>query len=154
MMLKQSTGSSEKVHDLTALSVPPGVRSVLILEDDLDFAQILCLFLEDHSFTVTCVSNGVDGLRQIMAQDFDVILCDLMMPNLPGDKFHMAVERAKKHLTKNFIFMTGHMADPRWAVFLSKASGPVLGKPFSLDELLSTIQTLLTETALSSSGPK
>jgi len=152
MSLKPLPSSTEQVYALTAQSVAPGVHSVLILEDDLDFAEILRVFLEDHSFKVVRAANGVDGLRQVMSKDFDVILCDLMMPNLPGDKFHLAVQRAKQHLCKRFIFMTGHKADPGWAGFLSKVSGPVLGKPFSLDELLSTIQTLLTERALSSSS--
>src|SRR5579859_1755589 len=139
---------AKKVHDLTAQSVTPGTHSVLILEDDLEFARIVRLFLESHSFEVTCVTNGVDGLRKIMAQSFDVILCDLNMPELPGDKFHFAVERARKHLCKRFIFMTGHVSNPKWAGFLSKMTGPVLEKPFTLEELLSTIQTLLTERAL------
>jgi CheY-like chemotaxis protein len=58
------------------------------------------LFLESHSFEVTCVTNGVDGLRKVMSHAFDVILCDLNMPNLPGDKFHLAVERARKQLCR------------------------------------------------------
>jgi DNA-binding response OmpR family regulator len=153
-LMQQPTTPSEKVHDLTAQSLPPGVRSVLLLEDDLAFAEIVRLFLESHSFEVTCVTNGVDGLRQVMARDFDIILCDLVMPNLPGDKFHFAVERAKNHLCTRFVFMTGHKDDLKWAGFLSKVTGPVLGKPFGLDDLLSTIQTVLTENALKSSGAK
>jgi DNA-binding response OmpR family regulator len=134
----------EKFFDLTAESLPRRAYSVLILEDDLAFAQLVQTFLESNSFEVQCVTNGADGLRKIMARDFDVIVCDLNMPNLPGDKFHFAVERARNKLARRFIFMTGHASDPRWAGFLAKVSGPVLEKPFTLQELLSTIQTLLT----------
>ena len=146
---------AEQVHDLTEESVAPGVKSVLMLEDDLIFAKVVREFLESHSFEVTCVTNGVDGLREVMNKDFDIILCDLVMPNLPGDKFHYAVERTRKDLCKRFVFMTGHKADPKWDPFLSKVDGPVLEKPFSLEDLLSTIQTVLTENALKSTdkGP-
>lgn len=153
-MPQNPNDSAEKVHDLTAQSVAPGVRSVLVVEDDAEFAQLVSLFLGSHSFEVTCVSDGAQGLRRIMDKNFDVILCDLNMPNLPGDKFHLAVERARKHLCKRFIFMTGNASNPRWTGFLSKVTGPVLEKPFSLEELLSTIQTLLTENALNSSDPE
>jgi DNA-binding response OmpR family regulator len=146
--LPQTPESATKVYDLTEQSIPAGVKSVLMLEDDVDFAEILRLFLESHSYQVTCVTNGVDGLRQVMAKDFDIILCDLLMPNLPGDMFHLAVERAKNHLCKRFIFMTGYKADPKWINFLSRIKSPVLGKPFALSDVLSTIQTVLTENAL------
>jgi DNA-binding response OmpR family regulator len=150
--LKQKTGPCEQVHDLTEQSIPPGVKSVLMLEDDLDFAEMVRLFLESYDYHVTCVSNGVDGLRQVMAKEFDIILCDLVMPTLPGDMFYLAVERTKKRLCKRFIFMTGHKTDPQWSGFLSKVTGPTLGKPFALAELLSTIQTVLTENALGDSS--
>jgi CheY-like chemotaxis protein len=148
MTPSKSSKSVEKVHDLTAQSVPPGTRSVLILEDDQAFAEAVSLFLEDHSFIPTCVTSGVEGLLQILAKDFDIILCDLAMPNVPGDMFYIGVQRARRHLCKRFIFMTGHKGDPRWGKFLAKISGPVLEKPFSLEELLSTMETLLTELAL------
>lgn len=146
--VKQSNAQSEAVYDLTAQILPPRVRSLLILEDEQAFSQMLALFLEDHSFKVTCVSNGVEGLRQVMSNDFDIIVCDLVMPNLPGDMFYRAVERTKKELCKKFVFITGYRSDPKWHAFLSKVGGPVLEKPFEMSDLLSTIQTLLTENAL------
>src|SRR5258708_20645025 len=112
--------SIEKVHDITAESIAPGIRSVLILEDDVAFSELLRAYLEGNSFRVTCVTNGVDGLREILAADFDIVLCDLVMPNLPGDKFYLAVERSRKHLCKRFVFITGHKTDPNWSGFLSK----------------------------------
>jgi CheY-like chemotaxis protein len=140
---------NELVHDLSRESIAPGKKSILVLEDDEAFCDLLrSHLLEDASFEVVCVTNGADGLRQILATDFDIILCDLMMPTLPGDMFYLAVERTKKHLCRRFIFMTGHKRDPKWAGFISKVSVPVMEKPFALADLLSTIQTLLTENAL------
>jgi DNA-binding response OmpR family regulator len=148
--VKETSAQDEAVYDLTAQSLAPGVKSMLILEDDPDFSEMLRLFLQDSSFKVTCVANGVDGLRQVMNNDFDVIVCDLVMPNLPGDMFYRAVERTKKRLCKRFVFITGHRSEPKWHEFLSKIGGPVLEKPFKMADLVSTIQTLLTENALQS----
>src|ERR1051325_4108900 len=83
-------------------------RSVLLLEDDDQFASILQEFLELYSCKVTRVKDGVEGLRRIVTADFDLILCDMVMPTFPGDKFYIAVERVKPMLCKRFIFMTGH----------------------------------------------
>ncbi len=150
---RQRADSIEKVHDLTKESIAPGVKSLLMLEDDLKLAEMLRAFLESHSFEVTRVADGVEGLRQVMTTDFDIILCDLEMPNVPGDMFYLAVERIQKHLCKRFVFMTGHKTDPKWNGFLAKVDSPVIGKPFALADLLSTIQTVLTENALSSATP-
>src|SRR5271166_2980952 len=147
-LLRKGPDPIEKVHDLTKESIPPGMKSLLLLEDDLDFAEILRVFLESHSFEVTRVSDGVEGLRRVLTTDFDIILCDLVMPNVPGDMFYLAVERTKKLLCSRFVFMTGHKTDLKWNGFLSKVDCPVIGKPFALADLLSTIQTVLTENAL------
>ena len=146
------TDSIEKVHDLTEESIAPGVKSLLMLEDDLAFADMLRVFLESNSFKVTLATDGVAGLHRVLTADFDIILCDLVMPNVPGDMFYVAVERTKKHLCKRFVFMTGYKTDPKWNGFLSKVGGPVMAKPFALADLLSTIQTVLTENALG--GPE
>ncbi|HLH53106.1 MAG TPA: response regulator [Verrucomicrobiae bacterium] len=135
--------SEPKLFDITSESLVDRPRAILVLEDDVDFGEMLKVFLESKSFEVVRVTDGVEGLRKIMARDFDLVICDLNMPNLPGDKFFLAVERARKEMTRRFIFMTGHASDSRWAAFLSKVSGPVLQKPFTLQDVLSTIQTRL-----------
>ena len=124
-----------------------------MLENNLKLSQLLSAFWESHSFEVTRVIDGVEGLRQVMATDFNIILCDLEMPNVPGDMFYLAVERAQKLLCKRFVFMTGYKTDPKWNGFLAKVDGPVIGKPFALVDLLSTIKTVLTENALSRFTP-
>ena len=96
-----------------------------------------------HSFQVTCVPSGVEGLRQIMARDFDVILCDMVMPHVPGDMFYLAVERTKPALCKRFVFMTGYRADPKIDSFLRKTGGYVLWKPFETLQLSNAINVIL-----------
>jgi DNA-binding response OmpR family regulator len=121
------------------LSVP----SILLLEDNCNVAELLTIFLEAQSFQVTHVTNGADGVRQVMANDFDAIVCDMVMPNLPGDMFYKAVERTKPHLCRRFVFMTGYQADPRWAEFIRKVNGIMLWKPFPLSDLLTSIRTVM-----------
>jgi len=114
-----------------------------MLEDDSQCAEMLRSFLESHSFQVTCVTNGADGVRQILDQDFDVLLCDLFMPHLPGDMFYMAVERTKPRLCARFLFITGYGANPKYEGFIRKVKAPVLLKPFPMSELLGVIYGIL-----------
>jgi CheY-like chemotaxis protein len=137
--------TAAKVYELTEEPVAARPKLVLLLEDDVEFGEMLSVFLESHSFSVVRVTNGADGLRQIMANNFDIILCDMVMPNLPGDMFYLAVQRTKPHLCKRFIFMTGHQADPKWDGFIRKVCGIMLWKPFQLADLLTTIQNTLNK---------
>jgi CheY-like chemotaxis protein len=131
--------AEKKVLERTAQAFEPDPESILLLEDDAAFGESLQLFLECHSFLVTRVPNGAEGLRQIATTDFDIILCDMVMPGLPGDQLYLAVERIKPHLCKRFIFMTDHQADPKTDAFIRRMRGLMLWKPFPLADLLTAI---------------
>lgn len=119
--------------------------SVLLVDDDTDILFVLKNCLEARHFVVTTVSNGVEGLKEVMAHDFDVILCDLMMPKMPGDMFYIAVQRTKPLMADRFIFITGHMANPKVDSFLKVVKSPVLSKPFLPELMFKTIEKVLKE---------
>ncbi|SRR5579862_2994586 len=112
---------------------------ILLLEDDESFQAIIKDFLESHSYEVVAVRNGVEGVREIMASDFEVIICDMLMPNLPGDMFYLAVERMRPHLCDRFIFITGLRDNQKVNAFVQKVHGTMLAKPFQVDDLLEMI---------------
>ena len=84
---------------------------------------------------MTAVKSGVEGLKAVMAADFDVIVCDMLMPHLPGDMFYLAVEKTKPYLCKKFIFITGHKGLPKIDNFIKSINGTILPKPFHMDTL-------------------
>ena len=116
---------------------------ILMLEDDEQLAETLKSFLESNACKVTQVENGVEGLRRIMDEDFDLVLCDMVMPRFPGDKFYLAVERVKPALCRRFLFMTGHRAETQYETFIQEIGGLMLWKPFWPHELLAAIQSVL-----------
>ena len=119
---------------------PPHVetKKILILEDEETVSKFIRFALEPAN-TVVIVSNGADGVREIQAGDFDVIICDMMMPKLPGDMFYYAVERTKPYLCDRFIFMTGFKDDRKINEFINKVNGLMLTKPFKAADLLELI---------------
>lgn len=142
------------MQPLTALPPPSGAahpempeldgaaRKVLLLEDDPAFKEAMEAFLTESNFHVVGVQNGVEGVHEVLASDFELILCDMMMPTLPGDMFYRAVERMRPHLCDRFIFMTGHRENPKINDFISTVRGSVLMKPFPVDDLLEMIAFL------------
>ena len=126
------------------------IKSILVLDDDIELADTLKALLESHNFVVTTASNGVEGLREIMDMDFDVIICDMVMPSLPGDMFYLAVKKTKPHLCDRFLFITGHSDNPRVDAFLKQTNGLVLIKPVLTEELVPMISEILNRTASAS----
>ncbi len=121
------------------------IKRVLVVEDSPDQALMLKDYLESYFYNVRVASNGVEALRAIMEEDHDVILCDVVMPNMAGDMFYYAVQRVKPELCERIIFITGHQENPRVKEFLNRVGGSVLMKPFHLDDVLEMILLLFRE---------
>lgn len=119
------------------------IKSILLVDDDLELADTLKELLENRNFVVTTARNGVDGLREVMSMDFDVIICDMMMPTMPGDMFYLAVQKVKPAHCKRFLFVTAHGRDSKITEFLQKTDGLVLFKPVPTDELIQMISLVL-----------
>lgn len=114
-------------------------RKILLVEDDPAFQEIMKDFLTENGYDVVAVNNGVEGVHKVLASDFEVILCDMMMPTLPGDMFYRAVERIRPHLCSRFVFMTGHRGNQKVNEFIQAVRGTILTKPFHIDDLLELI---------------
>lgn len=132
----------EKTYELTDDAEISRVKSILILEDDVELALMLKEALLNRNFAVTVVPSGAEGVKQILTGDFSVILCDMVMPNFPGEMFYRAVERARPHLCKRFIFMTGHQGDRKIEQFIRQIRGLMLWKPFALSVLFEAIEVV------------
>ena len=117
-------------------------KTVLILEDDVEFATTLKAVLEEQDYRVTVVPNGAIGVQRILAADFDAILCDMVMPGFPGDMFYVAVQRSRPHLCERFIFMTGHQSEPKVAKFLAGVKNRTLAKPFEMRQLFDALESV------------
>jgi len=118
-------------------------RRVLVLEDRDDFREVLREHLVFRRFQVTSVPSGVEGLREIMKDAFDLIICDMLMPRMGGEMFYWAVTRVRPATAQRFIFVTGYANNPAIDFFFKRVKATVLIKPFKLTALDSTIEDVL-----------
>ena len=116
-----------------------GKGRVLLVEDDVSFRETIQDFLTENGYQVVAARNGTEGVKEALAGDFAVILCDMMMPTLPGEMFYRAVERVRPRMGERFVFMTGYRGDQKTNDFIGSINGYVLQKPFPLQHLLDSI---------------
>lgn len=120
---------------------------VLLLEDRDDFREVLRDHLTFRGFAVVSVPSGIEGLREIRENGFDLIICDMMMPNMGGEMFYWAVTRTRPAAAQRFIFFTGHRNNPAIEFFFRRINATVLIKPFKLAALDATMADVLRRLA-------
>lgn len=113
--------------------------SILIIEDDPSYRVVMKTILQMEGFEVRTACDGQSGLDLLRKKRPDVILCDIMLPDMDG---HVILETLKKERTFAgipFIFVTalGESADVRRG--MTNGADDYLPKPFSADELLAAI---------------
>ncbi len=106
---------------------------ILIVDDEELLAAALARSLSRHDVRTT--SDGSDATRLALTQPFDLILCDLIMPNKTGMEVFEEVCAERPELAERFVFMTGATVTGRAEAFASTVHAPVLQKPFSREEL-------------------
>jgi CheY-like chemotaxis protein len=105
---------------------------ILVVDDEPVMGSLLQrIFSAGHEVTV--VQHGRDALS-IMdgGADFDVVLCDVVMPEISGPQVYEAVRQRHPRLVDRFVFMTGGALHERSRAFLASIKNPVLTKPFEL----------------------
>jgi CheY-like chemotaxis protein len=136
-----------RAADHTAVAAQPGPpvreRKILVVDDEVDVADVLAAMLETDKHRVETAKNGVEALDRINVAAFDAIICDLRMPELDGPDLYGEIERRHPALLGRFVFLTGDTLDARIAEFLSQTDAPTVNKPFSLEEVRAAIQRVL-----------
>lgn len=115
------------------------MASVLILDDHEDLLRVLVEAITFSGHQAARGRTGQEGLRLIESGFLpDVILCDMMMPDMNGIAFLQQV-RARPDLARvRFIIMSGNGGDR--APVLAAGADEYLAKPFSIPDLLSLIE--------------
>src|SRR5260221_3870017 len=114
MQFKHLPDSSEKPsHEIH-------FKAILLVDDDRQLATALQWILPDESFLVDVAYEGEEAVMKVKANDYDAIVCDVMMPRLRGDEFYTQAREVKPALADRFIFITGFAADPNINKFLTK----------------------------------
>ena len=117
------------------------MKKILVVEDDEQLNKSLCIFLEQKEFEVSSCFDGNEAFDLLYKNSFDLIISDIMMPNVDGFQLVENIRQLNKDIP--IIFMTAKDD------FASKQKGFTAGiddylvKPINLEELLLRVGAIL-----------
>jgi DNA-binding response OmpR family regulator len=115
-------------------------RNVLVIEDDLDIAQLLKIHLAELSCAVKLSMDGVVGLAQAEANQYDLIILDIMLPGMDGLEVCRRL-RAKTNYTP-ILMLTSKSTELDRVLGLEMGADDYLTKPFSIMELVARVKAI------------
>jgi two-component system NtrC family sensor kinase len=125
-------------------SVPAARRGrVLVIDDDEMVSDTTAHILAgDHDVVIS--SRAGDALRAVEGgEPFDVILCDLMMPQMTGMYFFAALTKLNPVAARTVVFMTGGAFTAHASAFLAATRNRYLEKPFDLAKLRALVNEMV-----------
>ncbi len=112
---------------------------VLVIDDEEDLTEVTREALVDHHDVMT-TGDARQALEWIEGGDrFDLILCDMMMPQMTGMEFYSRLVSVAPRQAERVVFMTGGAFTPRAREFLARLPNLRIEKPFDLERILTVV---------------
>ena len=119
------------------------MAKILVIEDEYQMRINIATILEMEEFQVICAENGRRGIELALSEKPDLILCDVMMPEVDGEGVLEHLKTQESTAKIPFIFLTARGQTAFLKKSIPLGSEGCLGKPISAQELLNTIQKQL-----------
>jgi len=117
------------------------LASILLAEDDKAVREFVSRALRQDGHQVTAVSDGQQALNALQSGRYDMLLADIVMPQLDG--IALALKAAKDYPHLPVLLMTGYAAERQRAHNLDALIQDVISKPFSLQEIRDAVRRML-----------
>ncbi|MDF3067320.1 MAG: Sensory box histidine kinase/response regulator [Polyangiaceae bacterium] len=144
IMLPPSAPAVAHVESVPSLPLLTARRRLLVVDDDVLVARTLGRLLKGHDVDVA--SSGRDALERLRKdRDYDLVLCDLMMPDLTGMDVFEEIERRYPTLADRVVFISGGGLTERSRTFIERHADRVLPKPIDSRQLAKLLAKLVPD---------
>lgn len=116
---------------------------ILLVDDDIELTELLAELLSLEGFSVNTVHNGVDALSKLESQSYDLILLDVMMPQLNGIE---TLKQIRQRYETPVLMLSARDDEIDRVLGLELGADDYLPKPFNDRELVARIKAILRRT--------
>jgi two-component system cell cycle response regulator CpdR len=114
------------------------VAKILVAEDDRAVSSFVARALQHRGHEVTTVPDGSAALGALAGESFELLLTDIVMPNLDG--IALALKASKDHPGMRILLMTGFASERQRAHNLEALIHRVIEKPFTLEQICAAVE--------------
>jgi DNA-binding response OmpR family regulator len=118
-------------------------KKILVIEDDKDIVELLKHYLDKENFILKDASDGYSGLKKMRTEDFDLIILDIMLPEMDGLEVCKELRSNPKTSSIPIIMLTAKTEEADKIVGLELGADDYVTKPFSPKELMARVKALL-----------
>ncbi|KAF5431796.1 two-component system, NtrC family, response regulator [Candidatus Methanophagaceae archaeon] len=117
-------------------------KSILVVDDDPNMIKLIQFYLLKDDFEITPCTRGKDALKILKKDNFEVILIDMLMPEMDG---HTLLKKMKEELKIEtpIVVVTAHGASDNLMKMIDDGAYDILQKPFSTNRLKLTLRNAL-----------
>jgi len=130
-----------------ASAAPKAHPAVLLIDDDLGMRELLCLAFRSSGLRVETAATAAEGLTIARQTAFDILLVDLVLPDMPGTDLVRALRQEVADL--RFILLSGFLTTAVTVEAMRLGAIDVIEKPVSVDELLELVSSIVGADATS-----
>jgi two-component system NtrC family sensor kinase len=138
-------GAGAHVEARAAAYAGPSGR-VLIVDDEEGIRHMLAEILATDGHVVEEAANGVQALERLGEARFDLVISDLIMPQLDGPGLYEEICRRDPAMADHLLFITGDTLSASARFFLQRVQRPAIEKPFVPDEVRRVVRAALAGT--------
>ncbi len=138
-----SVNGGDNAGDERELDPEAPQRRLLIVDDEPGIVEVLQEVLANSGYRIETASNGAKALNRIASQEYDLIISDLCMPEMSGERLHAAIREHYPHMLDRIIFVTGDTVSPGSRTFLEQTGARWLSKPFNISEIERIVRSYL-----------
>jgi len=120
-----------------------GRARILVVDDERAVRDLISDALKIEGHDVLTASDGKEGLDLISQHRFDLVFCDLRMPEMDGQALYEEVQRNHPQILKRIVFVTAQANSADYGPFLRTTGIPVIEKPFTLSQLRQAVTRIV-----------
>ena len=120
----------------------PASKKILIVEDEPDILQLLTLYLEKEGYRTVSAASGMEGLRQVKQEKPDLVVLDLMLPEIDGLEVCRRLRSVPATAMLPIIMLTAKAEESDTIIGLELGADDYVTKPFSPKTLVARIKAL------------
>ena len=119
------------------------MADILVADDEEELLELIRFSLDAAGYNVTPVKNGKQAVDTFAEKRFDLVILDVMMPQMDG--YHAAAEINQDPKAPPILLLTSRDFDQDQTAIKGSGASAFLSKPFEISELLKTVDGLINQ---------